>query len=547
MTAQHDASGLLPGTQAVAEPARATRPSWGGSLLLFCCVVAVVLADWLFYGQTIGWTAGLYGALLAAALVGRGGGLRRSRPSRIIMALIAGLLIALVEYPGVLPIVLLAVALVSLSLARRWAKLKPLPQWADRVLAFAIKGWARAFMDLLLVYKWLCRGGGRVTQRIRHLGQWLAAAALGLIFVILFAVANPVINSWGRQIGDVINDLAKYVAPGRVLLWLVVGLWSWALLRGRVRGFRWRAAGKPLVAIPLPPEARDAPVAPVGDGTWTTTSLIVRCLVVFNAVFLLQNGLDWLYLFGGAKLPEGMSYAHYAHRGAYPLIAAALLAGLFVLTTFRPSSSAQGNSMCRRLVYAWLGQTVLLTFSSIWRLGLYVEAYSLSRWRLAAGIWMILVAVGLVSIVWRIVAGRSNAWLWQVNALILMLVLYVGSFVNFDGVIAQYNVRHCAEVTRRGPALDLAYLEELGPESLPALAWLVRKTAGGGAFVADPAGGDTGSAVALRPMPEQLPAEPINAAAVEVRNRLHYELERDLANWRGWCWRRHRLAAGQVN
>jgi len=532
VTTQRDASEGPSGTQGVDGRGRAVGASWGGAARVLCCVVAVVLADWLFYREPIGWTVGLYGALLAAAIVARGGRTPRSRPSRILMVLIVGLVIALVEYPGVLPIMLLAVALVSLSLARRWTELKPVPQWAGRVVAFAVTGWLRVFADARLVHKWLCRGGGRATERSRHLAQWLLAAALGLVFVLLFAVANPIIVRWGRQLGDNLVDL---VAPGRILLWLLVGLWSWALLRGRVRIFRRPTAARLDV---------ESTAAPVGTGPWLTASLVVRCLIVFNAVFLVQNGLDGLYLFGGAELPEGMGYAQYAHRGAYPLIAAALLAGLFVLITFRPGSSVQGHAACRRLVYAWLGQTVFLTFSSVWRLSLYVEAYSLTRWRLAAGIWMILVAVGLVSIVWRIVAGKSNAWLWQVNALTLTLVLCVASFVNFDGTIAQYNVRHCERITGHGPELDLAYLEHLGPESLPALQWYVQKTEGGDTFVGDPTGNVTGRVVELRAVPERPPTESINAEAKAVRARLRAELEQDLAHWRSWCWRRHRLAAG---
>jgi hypothetical protein len=318
--------------------------------------------------------------------------------------------------------------------------------------------------------------------------------ALGLVFVALFAVANPVIVRWGNQIGDMFDALTRFAAPGRVLLWLLVGLWSWALLRGRARASRQPT----IISFDVV-----APVAPFGVNHRLTISLVVRCLVVFNIVFLVQNGLDGMYLFGGAALPKGVTYAQYAHRGAYPLIIAALLAGLFVLTTFRPGSSAQGHAICRRLVYAWLGQTVILTFSSVWRLGLYVEVFSLTRWRLAAGLWMILVAVGLISIVRRIAASKSNAWLWRVNALALALLLYVGSFVNFDGAIAQYNVRHCLQITGRGAALDLKYLEHLGPESLPALDWFIRATA------------------------DDRPAR-------IIRNRVGAKLKQDLSNWRGW-------------
>ena len=40
---------------------------------------------------------------------------------------------------------------------------------------------------------------------------------------------------------------------------------------------------------------------------------VTRPLILFNALFALQSGLDLLYLWGGANLPGGMSHAEYAH------------------------------------------------------------------------------------------------------------------------------------------------------------------------------------------------------------------------------------------
>ena len=50
----------------------------------------------------------------------------------------------------------------------------------------------------------------------------------------------------------------------------------------------------------------------------------------------MQTGLDLAYLWGGLALPDGMSHAEYAHRGAYPLVVTALLAAGFVLIAMRP-------------------------------------------------------------------------------------------------------------------------------------------------------------------------------------------------------------------
>lgn len=249
--------------------------------------------------------------------------------------------------------------------------------------------------------------------------------------------------------------------------------------------------------------------------------LVVRCLVLFNGVFAVQTGLDAWYLVGGAALPEGMTYAEYAQRGAYPLVATALLAGVFVLAGFRPGGVATRSVWARRLVGLWVAQNVALMGSAAWRLHLYVEVYSLTRWRVAAAVWMGLVAVGFGWLIWRIVADRDNAWLLRRVGLTLAAVLYAMCFVDVDGRIADYNVRRCAEMGGRGQAIDVAYLERLGPAALPAVTRLVE------------AGHGDVSATVRRTWED---AERLTAA--EVQALLQAELGETLDDWRGWTWRR---------
>jgi hypothetical protein len=194
-----------------------------------------------------------------------------------------------------------------------------------------------------------------------------------------------------------------------------------------------------------------------------------RSLILFNALFALQTGLDLVYLWGGANLPGGMSHAEYAHRGAYPLIATALLAAGFVLIAMRPGGPAEHSRLIRPLVLVWTGQNVLLVISSILRLDLYVVAYSLTYLRLAAFIWMGLVAAGLLLMLIQIIMRKPNSWLVTANAATLALVLYGCCFINAPWVVASYNVEHCREVGGTGPNLDLKYLASLGPQALPAL------------------------------------------------------------------------------
>ena len=155
----------------------------------------------------------------------------------------------------------------------------------------------------------------------------------------------------------------------------------------------------------------------------------------------MQTGLDVVYLWGGVALPDGLTYAAYAHRGAYPLIVTALLAAGFVLAAMRPGGPAERKPVIRVLVFLWIAQNVMLVVSSMLRLDLYVQIYSLTWWRVAAFIWMLLVAVGLILIVARIAFNRSNTWLVQMNLATLALLACICAFINFPYVIADIQRR----------------------------------------------------------------------------------------------------------
>src|SRR5207302_1802072 len=103
------------------------------------------------------------------------------------------------------------------------------------------------------------------------------------------------------------------------------------------------------------------------------------------------------------------------------------------------------------------------------RLDFYVASYLLTYWRIAAFIWMLIVAAGLVLIVVRIVTYRSNAWLISANLAVLALTVYVCGFINFAAVVANYNVSHGRDFTAASRQIDLLYVTDLGPQAIPAL------------------------------------------------------------------------------
>ncbi|MEY4238610.1 MAG: hypothetical protein RL339_1211, partial [Pseudomonadota bacterium] len=286
---------------------------------------------------------------------------------------------------------------------------------------------------------------------VQGLRRTLPALVLPLVgsavIVALFSAANPVIEQFLASLSLPMPDDSLFE---RLFFWGLVAVVVWGVLRPRrSRPFFGTFDGSGDLALPG--------VSPMS---------VLLSLLAFNLLFALQNAMDLAWLWGLVPLPEGMTLADYAHRGAYPLIVTALLAALFVLITLRPGSQTAASPLVRRLVLLWIGQNVVLVASAMLRLSDYIDAYSLTRLRIAALAWMALVAVGLGLIGWRLLKDKSAAWLINANCTAAAVLLGAYAFVDTGALAAQWNVRHAREVDGSGAVLDLCYLAELGPSSL---------------------------------------------------------------------------------
>ncbi|MEA3003951.1 MAG: hypothetical protein QOH81_2739 [Sphingomonadales bacterium] len=455
----------------------------------------VTLADWLFFfADQAGATLGLFALAVAAALAIGLKPLRRSRPPLLAAAAALPFVFALVADPSLLALALLWLALSLAVLLPRVTGFDDAWRWTIRLAAHACRSLLAPLGDWRRLRAARRRRGGlRLAAHLPNL--WLPLLGT-ILFLALFAAANPLIGDAFARL-----DLAGLIAAisfARIGFWLLVALLLWPLFRPRLARLAPAVAGDPDRLLP-----------------GFSLSSVTLSLFAFNAVFALQNGLDLAFLWSGAPLPDGMTLAEYAHRGAYPLIATALLAGLFVLATLRPGSAMAERPAIRRLVYFWIAQNVLLVASTILRTLDYVEAYSLTRLRIAALIWMALVAIGLVLICWRIWRGRSGAWLININAAAALLTLSACGFADLGSVAAGWNVRHAREAGGAGAQLDLCYLNRLDASSLLPLIAL-----------------ESGK---LPPV--------LRERAAWTRNLIMDRLERRQADWHAWTWRGARRLA----
>jgi hypothetical protein len=273
---------------------------------------------------------------------------------------------------------------------------------------------------------------------------WALPVVVGGVFAALLMLANPVLDGFAQ---DLLRIELALPNPARLILWGMLALLIWPLLE--LARFAPRLA----------PDPRPVRLGPSYALRWINMGAMLRSLLLFNAMFAVQNGLDFAVMIGGVGLPEGMSFAEYAHRGAYPLLALALLSGGFALLA-RPFITAAPP--LRGLLLVWIAQTIWLTFSSALRLDLYVDAYGLTRLRIAAAIWMALVLAGLVLTLWQIGRAHSSGWLLRRVVALGLGTLYACCFVSFDALIAHYNLNHHAP-------LDVSYLCDLTETAAPVL------------------------------------------------------------------------------
>ena len=92
--------------------------SWRQSLamMLGFWLASILLADWFFYRQPIGWTMGAYVFVLWTGIMMRNVWAGKSRPGRLLGLGLLGLAMAMLEEPGAIAIMLAIPGLIMLSM-----------------------------------------------------------------------------------------------------------------------------------------------------------------------------------------------------------------------------------------------------------------------------------------------------------------------------------------------------------------------------------------------------------------------------------------------
>lgn len=409
-------------------------------------VLLVLLGDFLFWGYWPGVSLSLFAvAVFGAAWALSGLGRAAVRPA-VLMGLAV---VPVVEHVQPLSIMILLVGGIA---ALAWLKViaKGGVAWIAAAAIALVKHLPRSGVRAAMLM--MPRLWSNVRPRARFDGRgiwrnWAFPLGGALVLGALLTSANPVLAQILSRLFRLDVDVFELIARG--MLWSGLALLVW-----------------PLLNAPEPERKLDVSLPSFGHRLGLNCGSVLRALVVFNLFLGVQSVLDFSILLGGADLPRGMSYATYAHRGAYPLLVTAMLAGVF---TFAARPFLKDNVLIQPLLLLWVVQNVALTAAAALRLELYIAEYGLTYLRIYALIWMALVAVGLVTVLWHVLRARSQGVLLARLAGLGFGTLYLCAFVNFAGIIAADSLARAADPdnTRR---VDWNYLCQLGPTAAGAIA-----------------------------------------------------------------------------
>ncbi|HEX9986972.1 MAG TPA: DUF4173 domain-containing protein [Chloroflexia bacterium] len=287
-------------------------------------------------------------------------------------------------------------------------------------------------------------------------GLLLALPVLS-IFTCLLASADMVFASYLTGIFrlDVLADLQEMALHVLIITWIA-----------------WLLAGGIVYALGRRQQAQASGDEPWEDALKSIPRMIgfveaTTLLVLVDLLFLSFGLIQFAYLFGGQNniTAEGFTYADYARRGFFELIAVSVLTLGLILGLHRlvPRNSRRQAAIFNGLSSVMVGLVLVLLASAFWRMLLYQEAYGFTHLRLYVHIFEIWLAI---TFLWLLVTLWVMPNRFAIGGFVAALGFLVTlNIANPDVLIAERNLDRYYTTGK----LDVAYLTGLSEDAVPLL------------------------------------------------------------------------------
>jgi len=326
-----------------------------------------------------------------------------------------------------------------------------LERWADLARA-PVSAMVALFRAPALVVRPLVPTARTGRRAIPVLRGAVVGLALVVVFGVLFASADAAFSRLARRF--LIPSFDAELLPMQIVAFVATAV----------------AAGT-LAALRVPLELDIDPWgdarAPARERRQGSRVEWVVALGLLDLLFAAFVAVQLAFLFGGHDLVQrtvGLTYAEYARQGFFQLLVVGALVLAVVAGAVRWAALHEPRD--RVLLKAFLGALCLLTLvilaSALRRMGLYEDAFGLTRARVladAVAMWLgaVVVMVMAAGVRWR---GR---WLPRAVLALSALAMLAFSLSNPDGRIAESNLSRW----RGSGRLDRVYLRGLSADATP--------------------------------------------------------------------------------
>lgn len=185
-------------------------------------------------------------------------------------------------------------------------------------------------------------------------------------------------------------------------------------------------------------------------------------LLILNVLLLSVNFIDIQYLWFNFSKTSAVEMSKLVHSGTYLLIISVIISISVLIFFFKGELNFhKRNKLLVSLAIAWIAQNAILIGSVFIRNYKYVEMYGLTHKRIGVCVFITLTLIGLFTITWKIIRKLNINFLFISNSWAFMLTFLILSFVDFDKIIAENNLKR--------PNCDFEYVKSLSIHAIPTI------------------------------------------------------------------------------
>lgn len=424
-------------------------------LLLIALLVGVAF-DYLFYGELIGISYPIFVIIFLSSFWW-------SIRKKFVLTLPGGFLLGIILILSatfalnsnqvletlnflLIPLLTVTFTMVSTNSNYSWWRINVIGDIIKRCGPWSMAHFAKPFLMVAQEFKPKQQDPAAKAGKKILMGIMISIPILVLVIPLLSS-ADMVFHSYLRnftKIGEIVNLrslLAQSIIIFAVFVYVFAYLWSFLLQH---------------------PETGNKNMA--FSFNWDPT-VIITVLTVINVVYLFFSLVQFSYLYGGEGhlLPAGFTYAEYARRGFWELVAVTIinLSILLSCMKFVQKDNKTGYLWSRILLGLLIIFSLNMLFSAHFKMSLYENAYGLTYLRVFVHYFM-----GLLLVFFLLALGNLTVIKLHLvkSFIIVSLVFYtVLNFLGVDNLIVQHNLKMYSQTGK----IDIFYIEYLSDDAVP--------------------------------------------------------------------------------